>query len=68
MREFVEVMGDDRFMFRYEDMVGKKFEALNAYLGFETEADGEMPSGTGKEKVVRKKPVETGGTDIPQMM
>jgi hypothetical protein len=32
MREFVEVVGDDRFMFRYEDMVGKKFEALNAYL------------------------------------
>jgi hypothetical protein len=36
-------------------MVDKKFEALNTYLGFETEADGEMPSGTGKEKIVRKK-------------
>jgi hypothetical protein len=55
MREFVEILGDDWFMFRYEDMVDKKFDALNAYLGFETEADGEVPSGTGKEKVVRKK-------------
>jgi hypothetical protein len=32
MREFVEILGVARFMFRYEDMVGKKFEALNAYL------------------------------------
>jgi hypothetical protein len=36
-------------------MVDKKFDALNAYLGFETESDAEVPSGTGKEKVVRKK-------------
>ncbi len=42
-------------MYRYEDMVDKKFEALNSYLGFETESDAEVPSGTGKEKVVRKK-------------
>lgn len=42
-------------MYRYEDMVDKKFEALNAYLGFETEADRERPSGTCKEKMVRKK-------------
>ena len=32
MREFVEILGDDLIMFRYEDMVDKKFEALNAYL------------------------------------
>ena len=55
MREFVEILGDDWFMFRYEDMVDKKFEALDAYLGFETAVDAEVPSGTGKEKVVRKK-------------
>ena len=58
MREFVEISDDDWFMFRYEDMVDKKSEALNAYLGFETEADGEVPSGTGKEKVVHKKAYE----------
>jgi hypothetical protein len=55
MREFFKILGEDWFMFRYEDMVDKKFEALNAYLSFATEADGEMPSGTGKEKAVRKK-------------
>ena len=55
MRAFVESLGDDWFMYRYEDMVDKKFDALNAYLGFETESDAEVPSGTGKEKVVRKK-------------
>jgi hypothetical protein len=55
MREFVESLGDDWFIYQYEDMVDKKFDALNAYLGFETESDAEVPSGTGKEKVVRKK-------------
>jgi len=42
-------------MYRYEDIVDKKFDALNPYLGFETDSDAEVPSGTGKEKVVRKK-------------
>jgi hypothetical protein len=56
------------FMFRYEDMVDKKFDALDAYLAFETEADGEVPSGTGKEKVVRKKAYGTGATGIPPKM
>jgi hypothetical protein len=55
MREFVETLGDDWFMYRYEDMVDKKFDALNVYLGFDANADAEVPSGTGKEKVVRKK-------------
>ena len=55
MRAFVESLGDDWFLYRYEDMVDKKFDALNAYLGFETQSDAEVPSGTGKEKVVRKK-------------
>jgi hypothetical protein len=39
MREFVESLSDDWFMFRHEDMVDKKFGALNAYLGFETKAE-----------------------------
>jgi hypothetical protein len=55
MEDFVQSLGDDWFIFRYEDMVDKKFEALNVYLGFEANADAEVPSGTGKEKVVRKK-------------
>lgn len=55
MLEFVESLGDDWFMYRYEDMVDKKFNALNTYLGFKTKSDAEVPSGTGKEKVVRKK-------------
>ena len=55
MQDFVRSLSDDWFLFRYEDMVDKKFDGLNAYLGFETGADTEVPSGTGKEKVVRKK-------------
>ena len=55
MRKFVESLGDDWFLYRYEDMVDKKFDALDAYLGFEAKSDAEVPSGTGKEKVVRKK-------------
>ena len=55
MAEFVGSLGDDWFLYTYEDMVGKKFEALNDYLGFSMAADAEVPSGTGKDKVVRKK-------------
>jgi hypothetical protein len=36
-------------------MVGKNFEALNTYLGFSTASEAQVPSGTGKDKVVRKK-------------
>ena len=55
MREFVNSLGDDWFLFRYEDMVDKQTDSLNAYLGFRIGADAEVPSGTGKDKVVRKK-------------
>jgi hypothetical protein len=55
MRDFVKSLGDDWHIFRYEDMVDKKFDALNAYLGFEADINAEVPAGTGKEKVVRKK-------------
>jgi len=55
MRDFVKSLGDGWFLFRYEEMVDKKFDALNAYLGFQIGADTEVPSGTGKEKAVRKK-------------
>ena len=55
MKEFTMNLDDDWFIFRYEDMVDKKFDDLNDFLGFKTNADAEVPSGTGKEKVVRKK-------------
>lgn len=55
MRDFINSLEDDWFLFKYEDMVNKKFDALNSYLGFETDADAEVPSGSGKAKVVRKK-------------
>ena len=55
MQEFVVGLGDDWFIYRYENMIDKKFDALNAYLGFKISSDAEVPSGTGKEKVVRKK-------------
>jgi hypothetical protein len=36
-------------------MVGKKYDALNTYLGFNVQEDAEIPTSTGKAKVVRKK-------------
>jgi hypothetical protein len=36
-------------------MVAKKFDALNDYLGFEVQADANVPSASGKAKVIRKK-------------
>jgi hypothetical protein len=55
MCDFVKSLGDDWFLFKYEDMVNQQFAALNDYLGFEVQKEAEVPAGTGKEKVVRKK-------------
>jgi len=55
MRKFVEGLGEDWLLFKYEDMVEKKFTALNEYLAFDVTGNAEVPKGTGKEKVVRKK-------------
>jgi len=55
MRNFVKGLGEDWYLFKYEDMVEKQFTALNEYLGFDVTGDAEVPKGTGKEKVVRKK-------------
>ena len=55
MCEFVKSLGNDWFLFKYEDMVNQQFEALNDYLGFKVQKEAEVPIGTGKEKVVRKK-------------
>ena len=55
MHAFVKELGDDWFLFKYEDMISGNFESLNEYLGFAVKADGEVPASTGKAKVVRKK-------------
>ena len=55
MSKFVNSLGDDWFLFKYEDMVAKNFSDLNTYLGFSVDQDGEVPVSTGKAKVVRKK-------------
>jgi hypothetical protein len=55
MADFIKKIGDDWFVFRYEDMVDKNFDMLNDYLGFEVATEAEVPSGSGKEKVIRKK-------------
>ena len=55
MVKFVTLLGNDWFLFTFEDMVDGKFEALNNYLGFEVQADATVPSTSGKAKVIRKK-------------
>jgi len=55
MCDFVKQLGDDWFFFTYENMVAKNFEALNEYLGFNVQADANVPQSTGKAKVIRKK-------------
>jgi hypothetical protein len=55
MCNFVKTLGEDWFLFTYEDMLSKNYDALNAYLGFKVQEDAEVPQSTGKSKVVRKK-------------
>jgi hypothetical protein len=55
MRDFVRSLGDEWYLFKYEDMVSGNFADVNRYLGFELKSEAEVPKGTGKEKVVRKK-------------
>lgn len=55
MSDFVKKLGSDWCIFKYEDMVTGKFDQVNQYLGFELKSEAEVPKGTGKEKVVRKK-------------
>jgi hypothetical protein len=55
MRAFVKNLGSDWFIFKYEAMVTGKFEGINHYLGFDLKSKAEVPKGTGKDKVVRKK-------------
>jgi hypothetical protein len=55
MTDFVKSLGEEWFLYRYEDMVSKKLNGLNEYLGFQVEEDAEISQSTGKAKVVRKK-------------
>jgi hypothetical protein len=55
MGEFVQGLSPDWFIYKYEDMVANRVEELNAYLGFTVKPEAEVPKGTGKDKVVRKK-------------
>ena len=55
MTDFVNSLTDDWFLFTYEDMIAKSYQALNTYLGFNVRDEAEVPVSTGKAKVVRKK-------------
>jgi hypothetical protein len=55
MTEFVKTLDADWFFYKYEDMVSGRVAEINAYLGFPLKAEAEVPKGSGKEKVVRKK-------------
>ena len=55
MRDFVERLGSEWFIFRYEDMIEKNLDGLHEYLGFEIKHEAEIPTTTKKSKVARKK-------------
>jgi hypothetical protein len=55
MHDFVKSLGDDWFLFKFEDMVDRKVDNLNKYLGFEIQDQAEVPKSSGKSKVIRKK-------------
>ena len=55
MSAFVESLGENWFLFKYEDMILGNFTDLSNYLGFAVKDDAEVPESTGKSKVARKK-------------
>ena len=55
MSDFVKGLGDDWFIFKYEDMIQGNFDNLNDYLGFAIKNDAEVPKSIKKAKVARKK-------------
>ncbi len=55
MCEFVKGLGDDWYLFTYENMIANNYDPLNQYLGFEVRAQAQVPESTGKAKVIRKK-------------
>ncbi len=55
MGDFVTELGEEWFLYTFEDMVDGKFKDLNDYLGFEVDAEATVPAASGKAKVIRKK-------------
>ncbi len=55
MLKFVKILEDDWFILTFENMVENKLDELNLYLGFEVQSEAEVPSSSGKAKVIRKK-------------
>ena len=55
MSAFVKSLDSEWFVFKYEDMVTGNFDRINRYLGFDLKTEAEVPKGTGKDKVIRKK-------------
>jgi hypothetical protein len=55
MSTFVESLGADWFLFKYEEMIRGNFGDLSNYLGFAVRDEAEVPVSTGKAKVARKK-------------
>jgi len=55
MLKFVNILGNDWFFLTFENMVENNVADLNDYLGFEIQSDAEVPSSSGKAKVIRKK-------------
>ena len=53
--DFVKSLGSEWFIFKYEDIIAKNYNALNEYLGFEIEDDAKIPATTKKTKVARNK-------------
>jgi hypothetical protein len=53
MYDFVKALGDEWFVFNYEDMVDNNFGSLEQYLGFAVSAGSEVPRLY--SKVVRRK-------------
>jgi hypothetical protein len=55
MLKFVNILENDWLFFTFENMVDNNVQDLNEYLGFEIQSDAEVPSSSGKAKVIRKK-------------
>jgi hypothetical protein len=55
MLKFVNILDKDWFFFTFENMVEHNVQTLNDYLGFQIQNDAEVPSSSGKAKVIRKK-------------
>jgi hypothetical protein len=53
MTDFVRGLGEEWHVFKYEDLVDGRFDALNRYLGFEVDRGTEVP--LPYRKVVRRK-------------